>query len=230
MKQTAVKITAIMVVAMFVIASQASADNFFSRLFGCRGEKGSGDLVTQTRDVEKFDEISLSGSFDVRVRVGEEQSVRVTFDDNLIDYIQTEVRRGELRIYSDESFSSRHDCRVEITVQSLKDVSLSGSGDIDVTNLSGGDFSLSISGSGDVTAEGKVDQLSISVAGSGDVDARDLEALDADVHISGSGDVTVFASRYLDARVSGSGDIDYYGDPEKISSHVAGSGSIRKRS
>ncbi len=229
MKQTTTKIIAIMVFALLVVASQASADNFFNRLFG-HGEKGSGDLVTQTRDVDKFDELSLSGSFDVRIRVGEEQSVRVTFDDNLIDYIQTEVRHGELRIYSDGSFSSRHDCRVEITVPSLTDVSLSGSGDIDVTNLSGGDFSLSISGSGDITAEGKVDQLSISVAGSGDVDARDLEAQDADVHISGSGDVTVFASRYLDARVSGSGDIDYYGDPEKISSHVAGSGSIRKRS
>ncbi len=229
MKHTAVKITALVVLAIFVAGSRASADNFFNRLFN-HGEKGSGDLVTQTRDVDKFDEVSLSGSFDVRVRVGEEQSISVTFDDNLIDYIQTEVRHGELRIHSDESFSSRHNCRVEITVPSLTDVSLSGSGDIDVTNVSGGDFSLSISGSGDVTAEGKVDQLSITVAGSGDVDARDLEALDADVHISGSGDVAVFASRYLDARVSGSGDIDYYGDPEKISSHVAGSGSIRKRS
>ena len=209
--------------------TQASADNFFNHLFS-RGVRGSGDLKTETRQVDSFDKISLSGSYDIFVRVGEEQTVSLTFDDNLLDLIETDVRRNTLRIYSDESFSSHRSCRVEITVPSLSDVSISGSGSVKVTNLSGEEFSLSISGSGDAEIDGNVVELSISVSGSGDVDTRNLEAEDADVRVAGSGDVTVYASKRLKAHVSGSGDIDYYGNPEKVSSHVSGSGTIQKHS
>jgi hypothetical protein len=45
----------------------------------------------------------------------------------------------------------------------------------------------------------------------------------------GSGDVSVWATENFDGSVYGSGDIHYYGDPKHTSTHVAGSGEIRKR-
>ncbi len=215
-------------VGIMLATTPTAADNFFSKMFGHR-IKGSGDIQTETRDVSQFERIKLSGSFDVSVQIGEPQSVKVTFDDNLLDIIMTEVHGRTLRIYSDESFSSRRDCRVEITVAKLEDVSLSGSGNVEIRDLNGGDFSVSVSGSGNIRADGKVDELDISVSGSGDIDARDLQAVDAYVTVSGSGDVDVSASGELSARVSGSGDVAYYGTPERISQRVSGSGSIRKK-
>ncbi|UCC45887.1 MAG: DUF2807 domain-containing protein [Candidatus Zixiibacteriota bacterium] len=191
--------------------------------------EGSGDIVSEERIVDSFQRIKSSGSFDIEVKVGEEQTVTVWFDDNLIEYVITEVRRGTLEIRTERSYSSYDGCRIQITVESLEEVSLSGSGNIYVENLAGDEFVCTVSGSGDLTAEGEVNELEIKVSGSGEVDARDLKAREAYVRVSGSGDVDVWATESLTGRVSGSGDITYYGNPEDVSTRVSGSGDIRGR-
>ena len=220
--------TALMLTALvFVLAVSASADGWFSRRF--KGEKGSGDLVTETRDVKPFTRIETRGSADITVIVGEEQTVEITFDDNLIDYIETRVRGKTLKIDHTESYSSQSACEIVITVPSLERISCSGSGDIVVERLNAESFEFKLSGSGHFTAEGKAEELDINLSGSGDIDTRDLVAQEAYVKISGSGDVKVHAVESLEAKVSGSGDISYYGDPEHVSRSVTGSGRIRSR-
>ena len=223
------KIAVTLVVVLSMATGSVSAGDIW-KLFGCnRGIEGSGDMETQTRDVKPFSRIKSTGSFDIFVKIGGEQSVTVTFDDNLIEFVSTRVRGKTLQIESEESFSSRRGCRIEITVPELTSVHLSGSGDVEVIDLNQEFFEYSVSGSGDLRAEGKVQEIEIKVSGSGDIDSRDLEAVDAYVRVSGSGDVRVYATESLDAHVSGSGDIAYYGDPKDVSRHVSGSGSIRKR-
>jgi hypothetical protein len=216
-------------VILLFCGSSANADNFLGKLFGGRGIEGSGELATESREVGPFKKIKLSGSYDVFVTVGQKQKVTITFDDNLIDLIETRVRGRTLRIYSEESFSSQRGCRVDISVPELEMVALYGSGDVEVVDIDSDEFVLTISGSGDMTAEGRVGELDIRVSGSGDIDGRRLEAEDAYVQISGSGDVKVSVARSLDARISGSGDIDYWGSPEDISTRVSGSGDISRR-
>lgn len=208
-------------------ASTVNADNLFG-LFS-RGVKGSGDIVTVERDITEFSRLKSTGSFDVNVSVGEKASLKITYDDNLIELIDTEVHGKTLEISSDESFNSKHNCIIEITVTSLDEVRLSGSGDINIYNVDTDLFELSISGSGDIYAEGKANEVELSIAGSGDIDCRDLIGHDAYVKVSGSGDVKVFADKLLEARVSGSGDVAYYGNPEDVSQSVSGSGTIRKK-
>ncbi len=214
---------------LLILATSASADNIWKMLRGEDCIDGSGDIVTQTRDLGEFTRIESSGSFDIYVYVGQKQEVKVTFDDNLIDIVETKVHGKTLDIFCDESFRSRRDCRIEIHIPELKAVKISGSGDVEIYELNGDVFEYQVSGSGDMRAEGKIGELEIKVSGSGDVDTRDLEAQDAYVRVSGSGDVKVFASESLTGRVSGSGDIQYYGDPQHVSRHVSGSGSIRKK-
>jgi len=194
-----------------------------------RGVKGSGDLATETREVDPFTRIETNGSADLTVTVGPEQSIAITFDDNLIELIETKVHGKTLEITPTRSYSSRRSCEIVITVPKLERVACSGSGDIVVERLDAETFEFKLSGSGDFTAEGKTDELDIDLSGSGDVDTRDLVAQEAYVRITGSGDVKVHAAESLDARVSGSGDIDYYGDPEHVRKSVSGSGSIRPR-
>nr|HPI33575.1 head GIN domain-containing protein [candidate division Zixibacteria bacterium] len=198
-------------------------------LFTSRNHRdGSGAIVTEIRDFGAFDRIRSSGSFDVDVTIGPVQKVTVSFDDNLIDLVKTELRGRTLQIYTDGSFSSRKSCRVEITVPALEEAIVSGSGDLVVQGLSGAEFAYDISGSGDATLSGAVDEVRIEVSGSGDVDARDLKARRAYVDIAGSGDVAVWASELFEGVIAGSGDIAYYGNPEKVNRSVAGSGDIRK--
>ncbi|HUV30780.1 MAG TPA: head GIN domain-containing protein [Acidobacteriota bacterium] len=196
---------------------------------GHRSERGSGRVVEEERRVDDFTRIKSSGSCDLLVTVGSGKKVTVAFDDNLIDYIITEVHGRTLEVYSEGSYSSHRGCLVEITVPILESVKVSGSGDVTIEHLEGGDFSYSVSGSGDLRAEGEVDEVEINVSGSGDVDARDLIAKVACVTIRGSGDVHVYAGESLDARVYGSGDIYYYGNPDPAHTKVYGSGDIRHK-
>lgn len=207
----------------------SSAGNVLNFLTGRGAVRGSGDIVTEERTIKPFSKIKSSGAFDLYVTVGNEPSLTITFDDNLIELIETRVRGRTLYIESEESYSSRRSCRVEITVKELESVSMSGSGDIEITEMDQESFSYEISGSGDLVASGSVEELEITISGSGDVDTRELQAKDAHVRIYGSGDVSVFASESFDGGIYGSGDIRYYGDPEYVSTDVTGSGDIRKR-
>ncbi|MBP6585664.1 MAG: DUF2807 domain-containing protein, partial [Flavobacterium sp.] len=49
----------------------------------------------------------------------------------------------------------------------------------------------------------------------------------AKVNVSGSGDIKVNCTEFIEARVAGSGDIEYKGNPKKVDTKVAGSGTIK---
>ncbi len=191
--------------------------------------KGSGDMVTQSRTTEAFQRIETNLGIDLKVEVGKEQSIAVTFDDNLIDFIRTHVDGKTLVIDSEESFSTRNNVQVVITMPSLELVNSEGSGTIDILNIDSRRFRAIISGSGELSATGKVEQLEIEINGSGDVRTDELEAREVTVVINGSGSAEVNAVESLDGEINGSGDISYIGRPDNIHSSVNGSGTIRKR-
>ena len=60
------------------------------------GVEGSGVAASDTRVVDPFESVELAGSNNVVVRVGEQQSVVVRADDNLLDRVTTEVQSGKL--------------------------------------------------------------------------------------------------------------------------------------
>ncbi|MEK7774377.1 MAG: head GIN domain-containing protein [Candidatus Zixiibacteriota bacterium] len=191
-------------------------------------EEGSGKLTTETVDVPEFTRIRSLGSFDIIVRIGEKQSIKVTSDDNLHDNFSLTVRGKTLRLDVETSYSTREQVRVEITVPKLEHIRCDGSGEIEVTNLSGGEFGYTLAGSADFHATGQVERLDVELDGSGEIDTRDLIATEVFVEIAGSGTALVYAKESIDAVVSGSGDIRYYGDPTHKSTEVTGSGSCRK--
>lgn len=191
--------------------------------------KGSGDLTTQTRTTEPFQRIETNLGIDLKVEVGKAQTITLTFDDNLIDFVRTESDGKTLTIDTDESFSTRNDVQVVITVPELDLVNSEGSGTIDIVNIASKRFRAIISGSGELTATGKTDQLEIEINGSGDVRTDELIANEVTVVINGSGSAEVNAVEMLEGEINGSGDILYIGKPENVHSSVNGSGSIRKR-
>jgi hypothetical protein len=191
---------------------------------------GSGTAKTESRDVGgNFTHVGSSGSADMSVTVGgDKTAVTVTADDNILPMIET-IRDGdELKIICHGNFSPKTRIHVDITTPSLSAVSISGSGNADITGVAGPSFKASISGSGNVKATGQVDQLAAHISGSGDMDFRNVTAKSAEVSVSGSGNVTVNATQDVSASVSGSGDIRYAGNPSKVNSHVSGSGSVKK--
>ena len=191
--------------------------------------EGSGNMATQSRDVESFTRIKTEIDVDVYVTVGESLSVKITFDSNLVDLIETNVQGQTLELTTHGTFSTENQCRAEITVPTLRAVKSEGSGDIEVMGVEGSDFLLVLEGSGNIRAMGFIENLEIELSGSGDIDTRDLKSHNVQVELDGSGDIVVYADQLFDGSIGGSGNITYYGEPKEIKRDISGSGKIRRR-
>jgi hypothetical protein len=215
--------------------------------------KGNGNTVSIERNVGDYDAISVSGWFDVDLVDGKEGELTLRGEENLLEYIKTEVKNGKLTIKVEDNRNLqpsnwKEGIRITVPVDRIEAVTLSGSGDIVgkktiqasnfSTTMSGsGDITLDVeaqnmtatmSGSGDMNLSGKTADFNVTVSGSGDIKAFDLEADNVEATVSGSADIKVTAKEYLKARVSGSGDITYRGNPAKVDTKTSGSGDISK--
>jgi hypothetical protein len=212
--------------------------------------KGNGKIITEKRTTAGYDEINISGFFDVVLVSGKEGAITIQGEENLLRYVKVEVEGNVLKIHTEKNININTNKGIVLTVpfEQISFVSLSGSGDLKSKStivgssfkakLAGSgnltldvettDFETNLSGSGDVILTGKSDSFTSKISGSGDIDAVNLVTKKSNLTVSGSGDMKVNCSESLYARVSGSGDIAYKGDPKTKDAKVNGSGEISK--
>ena len=149
---------------------------------------GSGNSVTETRQLAEFDEIEFRVAGDFKVTIAEKATpLEIDADDNILPLITTEVVDGRLIVDSERPFKTKHSPDFKVAVTSLNRVIVQGAGDMTVRGLDNYKFELEINGSADVRLSGKSDELKIAVNGSGDVHAYELSARQTDISIAGSG-------------------------------------------
>jgi hypothetical protein len=188
---------------------------------------GSGVAATETREVPPFAGVDLAGGTDVTVRVGEERSVVVRGDDNLLSRITTEVVDGNLVVgQTPGSFETKSPTRVGVSIPSLDDLKLTGSGILTVTGIDADNVTVALAGSGIVRASGTATRLTVDLPGSGEAELKELVARDVNAVVSGSGLLLITATDRLDASVPGSGAILYSGNPADVTTSIAGSGAV----
>lgn len=235
--------------ALLLVGVQASAyANWWS---SDDDVKGNGNVVEHSQNLDKVDELDLALPAKIKVVRGE-NSITIKAEENLQAYIVVKTDGDELEVRAKKGYDLHPTKPIEITisVETLSELSLAGSGDVKVAAFSGSDdLKLDLSGSGSITMDsaeypkvsidiagssgvtihgGNTDKLSVDIAGSGDVDTHKLAARDVKVDIAGSGDVAVRASGSLDIDIAGSGDVDYYGSPT-IKQSVMGSGDVSRK-
>ncbi len=189
---------------------------------------GSGKVTSETRNVAPFSAVELAGSGDVNILLGDGQSMNVQADDNIMPLIETKVVNGTLVVSTKPFTNIRATNSIVVTVvmKSLQHLKLSGSGNINVGQMSGPELAVDLLGSGNIRVEGKAERVNISLPGSGNVFCDGLTARDAIVRLNGSGNVTVYADKSIDASLLGSGSIRYSGEPAQVSKSITGSGTI----
>lgn len=234
---------------IFLVLALMLAVNSYAQ-WGGKKIKGNGNVTTITRSTSDYDGIKCAGSFDYILVEGEEGKITIEGEENLLEYVITEVKDNNLIIKTQKKINLKPSwnktIKITIPFKDISNVSLAGSGDLynkdrinattlDVALAGSGDVVLDIattnvdgkiSGSGDLTLKGKTENLRAAVSGSGDFHGFNLEANNTDVSVAGSGDAEVVCRVNLKARVSGSGDIEYKGNPKKEDTKVSGSGSI----
>jgi hypothetical protein len=192
------------------------------------GERGSGTMAIEARDVSGFAEIELNGSGTVLVSVTGTESLKVEAEDNILPLLTSEVRDGRLVLGAKESISPTRDIVYTVTVINLEAVAVSGSGSVVAVDVVTNGFEVDINGSGIVTPEGASEHLDLSISGSGEFEGEGFVSATGTVSVSGSGDAVVDVTDDLTVDVSGSGTVRYIGDPA-VSTSISGSGEISRR-
>ena len=192
------------------------------------GVRGSGNVITESRDVSGFDEIVVLGSGEIVVDIDGTESLTIEAEDNIIPLLTTEVSGGRLELSVESNTSPTVEVKYSITAAALVGVSIAGSGDVTVIDIDADSFDVEISGSGRVEPAGTAGWLVVDISGSGKYVGAGLAAAAGTVDISGSGNAVVNVTDDLDVDISGSGNVEYLGDPS-LTSSISGSGDIQQR-
>lgn len=215
-----------------------------------RSVSGSGRLEREAREVGDFDAISLSGIGTLIVEQGAETELHIESDDNLLRYLESDVRGNTLYLGVEEGTNvlPSQGIRYEVTVTTLEQISLSGFSNVEIDDLETDRFILEVSGGGDVEVDeliaetlevtisgvgsvdvedGAVTDQEITISGGGDYGARDLASAEAKINISGLGKATVRVSETLDVSISGGGSVNYFGDPT-VNQEISGFGNVEQ--
>lgn len=252
-----IKTSLFIIVASLIIFSSGCEKSIF-------GIDGNHNVVTETRtDMPHYNRIVNAGAFDVYVIQDSIWEITIEAESNLVPYIRTLVNGTTLTIDSKESLNANSPMKLYVhtpdifaltlsgsglvyadtVITTTLDLSLPGSGDIDVyaeandvsAEISGSgtinfgmlanNLGTLISGSGEIYFWGEIDQSDMTISGSGSIRSYDLEQRECHATISGSGDMYVNVADYLQVTIPGSGSVYYMGNPD-VETNITGSGQV----
>lgn len=210
-------------------------------------ERGSGNIITETRSMTGFDRVVLSGIGDVTIVQGDSESLEIEAEDNVIPHIRTTVANGVLEIgFERRAIIPTKPVKFRLTMREVRgldtrgvsnieandiqtdrlEIGISGTGNVEISNLDSGELEIRISGAGNCALDGTVDRQEVTLSGAGNYEGDDLQSREAEVTIAGLGKVTLWATGSLDVTISGTGDVEYYGSPQ-VTQKISGLGRLR---
>ena len=212
--------------------------------------RGSGELTTQTRNVSGFERVQVDGAGELIITQGEEESLEIRAEDNIIDELTSDVSNGTLVLGYRDNFLRNSIIPTEritytLNLIDLSEVTINGAADLEIDALETGSLVLEINGAGQVSIDqftadslsvqisgtstieiaGQVADQSITIDGAGNYQAGDLETNRTTVNINGLGNATVWAVETLDISIDGGGNLRYYGSPN-VTQDINGVGDI----
>jgi hypothetical protein len=189
--------------AFFLINAQVS--------FGAKKIRGSGNVVTEEREVKNITGVKLSTIGDLYIEVGEKEKLEIEAEDNLIPYLEIEVHRGVLKIDTRKNVNLRpkEDISFYLTVKKLERIEISSAGDVFAPDLSADRFFIEVSSAGDLEmGDLNANSVDIEMSSAGDVDMGNINAEKMKVSISSAGDLETkdLDLDFLEVHMSSAGD------------------------
>ena len=215
--------------------------------------RGSGNLVTESREVSDFDKVRLDGAGRLYITQGEEESLEIEAEDNIIDKLTSDVENGTLVLGYDEkpwrttviptngitytltvkdltglTFNGAGDLEMADLETSSLDVEINGAGQLSIDELTAEDLVVHIAGTSTISVSGEVSSQDVLIDGAGNYKAEDLKTESTSIEINGIGNAVVWATDSLEINIDGGGTVNYYGSPS-VTQDINGLGDINNR-
>lgn len=232
MKKIGLLVFIVAILVGVVFSNLFSFGRVSGRLFNfsfTSGIKGSAVAATEPRTATGFTGVDVGGIFQVEITAGKDFSVEVDADDNLLQYIKTDVDNGVLHIETTQRISSHTPLRVRISAPEIERIEASGASKVALAGVKNSSLDIDTSGASKVKIEGETTEVRVEVSGASSIDAESLKARTASVDASGASSVTVFVTERLVSDASGASKISYAGNPASVEKNSSGASSVRQK-
>lgn len=211
--------------------------------------QGSGNEKADKRQLTAFNQLEITGSFNVTLIQDSSNAVTITADDNIVSVIKTDVSGDKLKISSDKkNLCSTKEIAITIGVRDLKSISASGAvdmvssghlnlGDLELNlagatkvnlNLTAANLETEASGVNEITLKGQARSHNVEFSGSGNLKAFDLVAGNYNIESAGQSDCEINVLNELNIHTTGASEIKYKGTPKKINKSKTGALTLTK--
>jgi hypothetical protein len=198
--------------------------------------QGSGNVITETREVRDFDTVSVCCGMQLRLTQGADEQLTLEGEDNILNEIETNVSGGTLTVRFRRSltpfnFRFSRPVIVHLTMKTIHGVSLSGGASVDSERMESDRLDLAFSG-GSHAALTEVVAKSVTVEASGG-DNVEIESLTADtlnLRASGGSHLTVDGGTVGAQQITASGGSQYWAEEVQSTSatvNVSGGSEAR---
>lgn len=197
--------------------------------------RGTGDIVKQERQVGTFDQIKIGGAQEVILMNGDQHSVVIETNQNLLDHISI-VIQNNMMWFEYKNIRYYDKMKFYVTAPVFNEVLVSGASEVKTLDTIHGDHlkitaegasevKLSIdystlqskaSGASEIHLYGKVFSHTITTSGASEIIAKELQTDSTVVRAGGASVCFVEAKKSLTYEVSGSSTVKYVGKPETV--------------
>ena len=175
---------------------------------------GSGTVIAQHRELETFTSVNSPSTVDVTILKNEISCADVKADDNLMEFVLTEVENGVLTISMkrDISYNSPH-ITVTVYTPHLSEVVMKGTGNVTVLSVKEEQFTLTNKGTGNFKSDCLVVEkdLILQNSGTGNIDVSYMCPNSVTIQNSGTGNINMSMIQNVTSSMkiqnSGTGDI-----------------------
>lgn len=213
------------------------------------GMRGNGNVVSETREVtEDFNIVKASEGLDVYITQGKDFSIEIEADENIIEFINTEINEGTLRIDCEEQIGRAKSKKVYVTLPEIIAINASSGSDVfgqgliesnklDLSSSSGADIRIEVdaesltcdaSSGADIDISGNAINLRANASSGADIDGRELTVENCTADASSGADISINVTKELNASASSGADVRYSGNPEVLNKSKSSAGSVTK--
>lgn len=212
---------------------------------------GNGDFVTKQRPLESFHKLTVRVGMHVIITKGNEAIALLEGDSNILDYVLTDIKDGELIVMlkPNQSYNQKKGVTVTLHVRDLDQLTVSTgcmvesdlairaknltavveTGSKLTAPIDAKTLNLTVRQGSQATLDGSVTEADIRLSGAGKLDADKLTINRATVNLDGASTASLHVTKTLSANASGISTLSYRGNPLVTEQQTTGLSKIQKQ-
>ena len=211
--------------------------------------KGNGHVTEEVRKVGDFDQIEVSRGMNVYITQGSPAKVVVIADNNLHEYIETEVHGGVLKVYVNANIRWASEKKVMVTVDKLASVETSSgsnvwsqspilSENLELKANAGSNLTLEVnakyltaecSSGANIKLSGLAKDAKLETSSGANLKAEGLKVEHCKMSASSGAYVGSTVTGSLEAHASSGGNVDYFGEPTSTDINTSSGGGVHRK-